>query len=287
MAQKRTGGTGRNRGRQPSIRFPKFMELPLEIRIQIYGRIKPSPLRSTATNVGFPGWIFPNGALLHILAGGVPTLYPCICEETENKSYKLQSSAITSEADSENALRVGPRQDPTHTYNAHRSCNRGIMCGRFRQCFLDMRLLSVSREVRAEAAKQLWSTNTFSFDYPSCPSVLLAKVPLDLWSHIRFVRLEMWMEGRASDPTSSTAKWADCLAGLSRDMTGLRSLHLAIYLNDFVTCWYASQGAELTNIFRPFAPAAASLQSYFRHQREESSWLCHRLRPASTRPPRA
>ena len=102
-----------------------------------------------------------------------------------------------------------------------------------------------------EARKLFYTTNTFSFEDNAAPQHFLKRVPADLIPHISNVHLEMRMEGHALQESSRTARWGTCLTDIiAKDLVGISSLYLTIYLTGFVTCWRESQAEYFTEIFQ-------------------------------------
>ena len=139
-----------------------------------------------------------------------------------------------------------------HGYDCHRILGLPLSKESYHLLKIDMSFLNVSSETYREARKLFCSTNTFSFSSSGAPKLFLDKVPTDLISHIRSVRLEISLDRQASIEGGIISLWSDCLAKtISQKFVGIQTLNITIYLMGFVTCWRKSQHEVIRNLFRP------------------------------------
>ena len=253
----------------PLTEFPQFMNLPLEIRRQIYGMLYTSLLSMNNADTCTSGWVIGNRTV-HISLGGNcfrrknndktdtyrrEVLVGFICKNEVSDAARYRYHAESSDPD--------PREgycDCHDRFYYDRIQDRifGRATGIELTNLLDLRLLRASREANREATELFYSMNAFYFRRPAVVYAWLANVPANMRPFIRCFHLEMWFrkflvaqpscmqwhvltsiasrrerflgQRQSNEPLSYVDEWSKLFAEvITADFPGLRSLNLELH----------------------------------------------------------
>lgn len=149
-------------------------------------------------------------------------------------------------------LRVG--EEPLEVDLPHYQCS-SVYRERTHE-MLDLRLLATSSEIRVQATKLIYLTNTFSFEKLNILRGWLQMVPPHLLAYVQHLNIEMplvrFTKGHPAGLPFDTAGWTTFFsADINAQLPRLKSLSLAVLLDGLVTCWRNTARGEFMNTFRP------------------------------------
>ena len=140
-------------------------------------------------------------------------------------------------------------EEPLEVENPHWQC---IPC--WSTCIrdmLDLRLLATSSEIREQATKLMYQTNTFSFETLPVLNRWLPMVPPHLLACVQHLNIEMpFSHGTI---TNDRFDWALFFPkDINAKLPHIKSLNLAVLLDGLVTCWRNTFLRDVcTDTFRP------------------------------------
>ena len=146
-----------------------------------------------------------------------------------------------------------PSEDLREVDAPHRDC---VFRTRREKEMLDLRLLHTSPEIRKQATKLIYQTNTFSFDTFRTLKRWLQTVPSHLLAYVQHLNIEMPMKrATVDDPTGpkfNTARWTALFsADINEKLPRIKTLSVAVLLEGLVTCWRNTTSRKFTDTFRP------------------------------------
>ena len=144
-----------------------------------------------------------------------------------------------------------PCKDPVEVEAPHYKCRFYI---RYKE-MLDLRPLATSFEIKKEATKLLYSTNTFSFDELNILKRWLSTVPTHLLTHVQHLNIEMPLHGRKTIEVEKIFDAAGWTSFFSTDLhirlPNIKSLTITLFMQGLVTCWHNSKKRQIMDTFRP------------------------------------
>lgn len=180
---------------KPLTEFPRFMDLPLELRRQIYRRfLLENCLALDITNNSCLALVMEDHTIhiellfRHDDTSGSPYGYTCIpayfiCKSKLCEAERYELFCKRGDPQTE-ILHPRDRHELSHL---HRRCQYGIPTTRR----LDLSLARVSKETHREAMKMFYTRSTFSFDKASDIGPWLAAIPEGMKSLVRSLHFEM------------------------------------------------------------------------------------------------
>ena len=128
----------------------------------------------------------------------------------------------------------------------HYECHRRLLP----RVTLDLRLLATSSQIRKDATRVIYTTNTFSFQAHNILKRWLQMVPPHLLTYVQHLNIEMPM----GYPQFEADSWRVLYSGdLNAKIPHLKSLSLGVLMHGLVTCWRNNPISRraFMNTFRP------------------------------------
>ena len=239
--------------------FSKFNYLPPEIRIQIYRHAIGERMihiyeRHVKQRSASPGFNYEEFS-----GSGTPSpvwrLSHQVCQSSMSESDICGAYAQPVVFANRIDRHMRPREEPEGLCKAHRTCYQKW---RENQDPLNLGLLATSREAYFEATRLMYATNTWPFTNAPTFKRWFSTVPKRMLPCIRHLRFVIHIAAHYPHAVKIAGRrtWDEIIAqDIPSKFPGLRSLHVAIKLGGYVTCFRKSQARyalAMTGMLRPF-----------------------------------